>query len=149
MQLHSISNSPGARKKARRYGRGRGSGCGKTCGRGHKGQMSRKGSSRKPGFEGGQMRLIRRLPKRGFKNPARTAYLGVNVGSLSCFEQGTEVTVALLRSNGLAKGAGSKLIKILGGGELQAKLIVQAHAFSEAARAKIEAAGGTCEVVRD
>ena len=95
------------------------------------------------------MRLIRRLPKRGFKNPARTAYLPVNVGALSCFEAGSEVTAALLTSSGLAKGPATPLIKILGKGELKHELTVKAAAFSETARAKIEAAGGTCEVVRN
>lgn len=149
MYLHTIKNRPGTRKKAKRVGRGRGSGSGKTCGRGHKGQMSRKGSSHKEGFEGGQMRLIRRLPKRGFKSPARTDYLAVNVGALDRFDDGTEVTPALLRSAGLAKGAGAPLIKILGGGELKKKLSVKVHAYSRSAGAKIEGAGGTCEVVRD
>jgi len=149
MKLHALKNTTGARRSRTRVGRGMGSGKGKTCGRGHKGQLARKGSSRKPGFEGGQMRLIRRLPKRGFENPARTAYFAVNVSQLACFEDGTEVTMALLRSSGLARGPEARQIKILGRGDLERKLTVKVAAFSDSAKSKIEAAGGTCEVVRD
>jgi large subunit ribosomal protein L15 len=125
-----------------------GSGKGKTCGKGHKGQMARKGHKRKPGFEGGQMRLLRRIPKRGFTNATRRILLPVNVADLNRFEQGATVTSAELRSAGLAKGAADG-IKVLGRGELDRPLTVQADAFSASARAKIEAAGGTCEVVSD
>ena len=148
MKLHSLSNTTGARRKRMRVGRGMGSGKGKTCGRGHKGQMARKGHKHKPGFEGGQMRLIRRIPKRGFKNPTGKTYIGVNVGRLTCFEEGTEVTAEALRKAGLARGR-SDGIKILGQGELDRKLTVCATAFSAAAREKIEAAGGVCRVVGD
>jgi len=128
-----------------RVGRGEGSGKGKTCGRGHKGQMSRKGSQHKPGFEGGQMRLVRRVPKRGFTNPTRKSYSAVNVADLCRFDEGSEITPAVLRSCGLVRKAPGG-VKILGCGELDRKLTVKAQAFSSAARAKIEAAGGTCEV---
>ncbi len=146
MNLHSLKNAPGARKTRKRVGRGMASGKGKTCGRGHKGQMARKGARNKTGFEGGQMPLIRRLPKRGFKNPARTEYGVVNVAALAAFEEGTEVTPELIESRGLANGPIDG-VKILGQGELKVKLTVKANAFSASARSKIEAAGGTCEVV--
>jgi len=131
-----------------RVARGRSSGKGKTAGRGTKGQMSRKGHKQKAGFEGGQMRLVRRIPKRGLTNPTKTVDIPVNIEDLESFDNGTEVTVAVLMANGLAKGVGNA-VKILGGGELKKKLTVKAGAFSVSARAKIEAAGGTCEVVRD
>jgi large subunit ribosomal protein L15 len=148
MKLHALGKSSGRNAVRKRVGRGRGSGVGKTCGRGHKGQMARKGSTHRPGFEGGQMPLIRRLPKRGFKNPTREVFLPVNVGRLSQFEDGTEVTAGLLRSSGLANGPGDG-IKILGQGDLNRRLTVKIRAFSASARAKIEAAGGTCEIVAD
>jgi len=145
MDLHTLVNTPGARHRRKRLGHGESSGRGKTSGRGNKGQMARKGSSHKLGFEGGQMRLIRRLPKRGFHNPSPTEYIPVNVGALSRFEEGTEVTPALLRSSGLAKGTLDG-IKILAGGELNRKLTVTAAAFSASAKAKIEAVGGVCRI---
>jgi len=120
------------------------SGSGKTCGRGTKGQMSRKGHKHKLGFEGGQMRLIRRIPKKGFKTPNQTVYVPVNVGDLSRFADGTEVTVSVLKEAGLVRGNGK--IKILGDGKLDKRLTVKACAFSAGARAKIEATGGVCEV---
>jgi len=122
------------------------SGLGKTSGKGHKGQMARKGNKRKLGFEGGQMPLIRRLPKRGFNNPTRKTFLGVNLCSLDRFEDGTEVTGDVLRAAGLANGAYDG-IKILGRGEISKKLTVKVQAFSASAKEKIEAAGGACEVV--
>lgn len=146
MRLHTLKTTPGSRKGKVRVGRGRASGCGKTCGRGHKGQMSRKGSTHKPGFEGGQMRLIRRLPKRGFKNPTRKEYVAVNVGLLSRFDDGAVVTADLMRTSGVARGNGA--IKILGQGDLAKKITVQAQAFSATAQTKIESAGGACEVVK-
>jgi len=146
LTLHSLKNAPGARKRKMRVGRGIGSGKGKTCGSGHKGQMARKGHKHKLGFEGGQMRLIRRLPKRGFKHAQRQRLATVNVGALSRFEAGTEITEALLRAAGLVKGPADG-VKILGDGKLDKKLVVKAHAFSGSARAKIEAAGGVCEVI--
>lgn len=146
MNLHTLTNTPGARKTKKRLGRGTASGLGKTSGRGHKGQYARSGHKHKAGFEGGQMRLVRRLPKRGFKSLAPEAYVPVNVGDLEQFENGAEVTPAALASSGLAKGA-SAGVKILGCGELKKKLTVKAQAFSAGAKAKIEAAGGTCEVL--
>jgi large subunit ribosomal protein L15 len=144
MDLHSLSNEPGARKTAKRRGRGRASGLGKTSGRGHKGQFSRKGHKSKIGFEGGQMPLLRRLPKRGFKNPTRCPFFGVNVGSLDKFEAGTVVTPEMLAEKGLFDGC---RVKILGTGEITKALTVKANAFSETAKAKIEAAGGKCETL--
>ncbi len=144
MDLHSLSKTPGSRHRAKRLGRGMASGKGKTSGKGHKGQMARKGHKRKLAFEGGQMPLIRRLPKRGFKNPTRKEFFGVNVGSLEQFADGDIVDGATLRRAGLVNGSFDG-IKILGRGELGRKLTVKATSFSEAAKTKIEAAGGTCE----
>jgi large subunit ribosomal protein L15 len=146
MDLSSLKNTPGARKTRKRVGRGRASGMGKTSTRGHKGQQARKGHKVKLGFEGGQMPLIRRLPKRGFTNPTRVVYAPVNVCELEQFENGTEVSLDLLRASGLfaAKFDG---VKILGSGDLTKKLTVKANGFSATAKAKIEAAGGTVEVV--
>lgn len=144
MDLHSLSATPGSRHRAKRLGRGMASGKGKTSGKGHKGQMARKGHKRKLAFEGGQMPLIRRLPKRGFKNPARRELLGINVGALERFTDGDVVDVAVLRKVGLANGTFDG-IKILGRGDLGRKLTVKATSFSASAKTKIEAAGGTCE----
>ena len=108
--------------------------------------MARAGHKRKPTFEGGQMRLVRRVPKRGFTS-GKEPFLPVNVGELARFRSGTEVTVDLLRKEGLARG-GVRAVKILGTGDLDRKLVVKAHAFSAAARSKIEAAGGSCEIVK-
>ena len=146
MNLHTMTNSKGAKHRRSRVGRGMGSGSGKTCGKGHKGQMARKGNKHKPGFEGGQMRLIRRVPKRGFTNPCEKVFIPVNVGEMGRFDDGFEVTEAVLRASGLATGRADG-IKILGRGALDKKLVVKVRAFSESARAKIEAAGGSCEVV--
>lgn len=146
MDLHSLANADGARRSRRRVGRGMGSGSGKTSGRGHKGQKARKGASLKAGFEGGQMTLIRRLPKRGFENPVREAYTPVNVAKLDRFDDGSDVTIDVLRQGGLVRRR-TGAIKILGKGELSKKLTVHAHAFSQSAREKIEAVGGTCEVM--
>lgn len=146
MNLHSLKNTPGARRPRMRVGRGESSGKGKTCGRGNKGQMSRSGHNRKPTFEGGQMRLIRRLPKRGFNHPGGVRYVPVNLAALAALPEGAPITVEAMRAAGLARGAHAR-IKILGAGEVGRKMTVQAHAFSASARAKIEAAGGTCEVI--
>jgi large subunit ribosomal protein L15 len=146
MNLHSLKNKIGSRKTRKRLGRGTGSGLGKTSGRGHKGQYARSGHKHKPGFEGGQMRLIRRIPKRGFKNISRREFLAVNISSLNVFEAGTVVTPELFQGVGLANGVFDG-IKILGVGTLSKKLTVKAHAFSASAKAKIEAAGGICEVI--
>jgi len=146
MNLHSLTNTPGARKTKKRLGRGMASGLGKTAGRGHKGQYARSGHKHKLGFEGGQMRLIRRLPKRGFTNIHRREYVPVNVAALEVFADGAEVTPELLKSAGLAKGSLNG-VKILGAGTLAKKLVVKAHAFSAEAKAKIEGAGGRCEII--
>jgi len=142
MKLHDLSPARGSKSKKKRVGRGPGSGLGKTAGRGEKGQKSRSGYSRRPGFEGGQMPLVRRVPKRGFTNIFRVEYAVVNVGDLAELPVG-EVTPESLAAAGLVRRG--KPLKVLGGGELGRALQVRAHAFSGSARAKIEAAGGTCE----
>ncbi len=148
MRLHDLKPRPGAKHRRKRLGQGESSGHGKTSGRGGKGQTARSGSSIRIGFEGGQMPLIRRIPKRGFNNARHaTRYIPVNVESLNTFEDGARVDEAALRSTGLANGRGEG-IKILGDGEVTKKLAVTAHAFSASARAKIEAKGGTCELIR-
>lgn len=146
MNLHSLKNTTGAKTSRKRLGRGVASGLGKTSGRGHKGQYARSGHKHKLGFEGGQMRLIRRIPKRGFTNISRKEFLPVNVAALNVFDVGSEVTPGLIKAMGLANGLADG-IKILGSGTITKKLIVKAHAFSAEAKAKIEAAGGTCEIV--
>jgi len=146
MDLSSLKNTPGARKTRKRVGRGRASGMGKTSTKGHKGQQSRKGHKGKLGFEGGQMPLIRRLPKRGFKNVNRVEYVAVNVCDLERFDAGTVVTTELLREAGLAKGKIDG-VKILGTGELTKKLTIQVSDISAAAKAKVEAVGGTIELI--
>ena len=147
MRLHNLKPRPGAKHRTKRLGQGESSGHGKTSGRGGKGQTARSGSSIRIGFEGGQMPLIRRIPKRGFNNARfTTTYLGVNVAKLNQFDNGARVDEAALRAAGLANGRGDG-VKILGDGELSKKLTVSAHAFSASARAKIEAKGGACEVV--
>lgn len=146
ISLNTLSNTPGARHPRRTRGRGNASGLGGTSGRGHKGQFARSGHKHKAGFEGGQMRLIRRVPKRGFNHSGKRVFALVSVGSLKSFAAGTEVTPALLASTGRVKGRFDG-VKVLGGGELDVKLSVKAHAFSASAREKITAAGGTCEVL--
>jgi ribosomal protein L15, bacterial/organelle len=147
MRLHDLKPRPGAKHRRKRLGQGESSGRGKTAGRGGKGQTARSGSSIRIGFEGGQMPLIRRIPKRGFNNARHaTTYIPVNLDSLNVFEDGARVDVAALKSVGLANGRADG-IKILGSGELTKKLTVSAHAFSASAKAKIEAKGGTCEVI--
>ncbi len=147
MRLHDLKPRPGAKHRRKRLGQGESSGHGKTSGRGGKGQTARSGSSIRIGFEGGQMPLIRRMPKRGFNNARHTTrYVGVNLDSLNQFENGAKVNVDAFRKAGLANGP-VKLIKVLGDGELTKKLTVIAHAFSASARSKIEAKGGTCEVI--
>ena len=146
MRLHDLKPRPGAKHRRKRLGQGESSGHGKTSGRGGKGQTARSGSSIRIGFEGGQMPLIRRLPKRGFNNARHTVrYHAVNLEALNQFENDTRVDEALLRARGLANGRFDG-IKILGSGELAKKLIVSAHAFSASARSRIEAKGGTCEI---
>ncbi len=144
MKLEDLSPAPGSRHSPKRVGRGPGSGKGKTAGRGHNGQKSRSGYSRRRGFEGGQMPLVRRVPKRGFTNIFRKEYGVVNLSGLEGFEG--DVTIEFLVDKGLVRKGAS--VKILGGGDLSRALNVQAHKFSKSARAKIEAAGGKCEVVK-
>lgn len=147
MNLHTLQTAKGSKRTKKRVGRGRASGLGKTGGRGHKGQMARPGHKHKPTFEGGQMPLVRRMPKRGFNNVNRLTHLPVNLSALDRFEDGAEVSLDLLRASGLARGT-VKTVKILGNGELSKKLTVKAHAFSATAKQKIEAAGGVCEVIQ-
>jgi large subunit ribosomal protein L15 len=144
MELSNLKPKKGSRKPRKRVGRGPGSGHGKTAGRGEKGQKSRAGFSRMLGFEGGQMPLHRRLPKRGFTNIFKEEFHILNLADLDRFESGATVDESALRSAGLVKG-GRKKIKILGNGDLTKKLTVQADKFSKTAREKIEAAGGTCQ----
>ncbi len=146
MDLSSLKNTPGARASRKRVGRGRASGMGKTSSRGHKGAQARAGYRVRLGFEGGQMPLLRRIPKRGFKNINRVVYCPVNVAALERFEDGTEVTPQLLSESGLytPKYDG---VKILGGGDLTRKLTVKVHGISATAKAKIEAAGGSVELI--
>ncbi len=146
MKLSDATNTGERRKARKRIGRGNASGQGKTSGRGEKGQKSRSGYSRRAGFEGGQMPLTRRVPKRGFKNFCRKEYTVVNVSDLNRFEDGTEIGPAEIRRAGLANAVRDG-IKILGDGELTKKVTVKAHKFSKSAVAKIEAAGGRAEVV--
>ncbi|MDM5296738.1 50S ribosomal protein L15 [Bacillus pumilus] len=146
MKLHELKPSEGSRKVRNRLGRGIGSGNGKTSGKGHKGQNARSGGGVRPGFEGGQMPLFQRLPKRGFTNINRKDYAVINLDRLNSFDEGTEVTPELL----LETGTLSKLkagVKILGNGKLEKKLTVKANKFSASAKEAIEAAGGTAEVI--
>lgn len=144
--LHNLSPAPGSRKNRRRIGRGPGSGFGKTAGRGSKGQKSRSGYSRKRGFEGGQMPLHRRLPKRGFTNIFRKEYAVVNLATLARYAAGESISPERLMEDGVVKKLGAGL-KILANGELKHALTVKAHKFSKQAQEKIQAAGGTIEVV--
>ena len=146
-ELHNLKPAEGATRKRKRVGRGPGSGNGKTAGRGHKGQKSRSGYSRRYGFEGGQMPLVRRIPKRGFTNIFRVGYQVVNLRDLDKhFDDGDTVTIEGLTEKGLIRG-GKKPVKVLASGELGKKLTVQVHAFSKTAQANIETAGGSCETV--
>ena len=146
MKIHELQPAPGSRQTRKRVGRGVGSGMGKTSTRGHKGQNARSGGGVRPGFEGGQNPLYRRLPKRGFNNPFRKEYAIVNLDQLNGFADGTEVTPEILINSGIIKNplAG---IKILGEGDLTVKLSVKANKFSKSAVEKITAAGGTTEVI--
>ncbi len=146
MDLSNLTPAEGSVQSSNfRRGRGHASGNGKTAGKGHKGQKARSGAPR-PGFEGGQMPLYRRLPKRGFTCRNSKEIVGINVGALERFDNGTVVTVELLMDAGIVKHARDG-VKILGNGELTKQLTVRANAFSEGAKAKIEAANGTCEVI--
>lgn len=146
MKLHELKPAAGSRKKEVRVGRGTGSGNGKTSGRGHKGQKARSGGGVRPGFEGGQMPIYRRLPKRGFKNIWAKEYAEVNVETLNRFEDGAEVDAALLVESGILKNVRDG-VRILGNGELTKKLTVKAQGFTKAAVSKIEAVGGKTEVI--
>ena len=146
MKLHELKPAEGSRKERNRVGRGIGSGNGKTSGKGHKGQKARSGGGVRPGFEGGQLPLFQRLPKRGFTNINRKEYAIVNLETLNRFEEGTEVTPELLIETGVVSNAKSG-IKILGNGTLEKKLSVKAHKFSASAKEAIEGAGGQTEVI--
>ena len=146
MKLHELSPAEGSVKEGFRKGRGAGSGNGKTAGKGHKGQNARSGGGVKPGFEGGQLPLYRRLPKRGFHNKFATIYTEVNVEKLNGFEDGAVVDMAALMAAGIVRKANDGL-KILGRGEITKKLTVRANVFSASAKEKIEAVGGTAEEV--
>ena len=146
MTLHELSPAPGSVKDSFRKGRGPGSGNGKTAGKGHKGQNARSGGGVRPGFEGGQLPLYRKLPKRGFYNRFATQYAVVNVSTLAKFEDGAVVDLEILRDCGIVKTNETKL-KVLGNGEIANKITVKAAVFSASAKEKIEAAGGKTEVV--
>jgi large subunit ribosomal protein L15 len=141
MNLHDLGPAKGSRPKKKRVGRGPGSGLGKTAGRGHKGQKSRSGHSHTPGFEGGQMPLVRRIPKRGFKNKFRTEFAVVNLAQLA--DLAVAIDPVVLAEKGLVR-AGMP-VKVLGDGDLSMPINVTAHRFSKSARAKIEKAGGSCQ----
>ena len=146
MKLHDLKSAPGARIKRTRKGQGTGSGKGKTAGRGHKGQKARSGGGVRPGFEGGQMPLQRRMPKRGFYNPFSKKIIAINISQLNRFVDGDVVTPeTLLAARVIKKTADG--VKILGEGNLEKSLTVKAHAFSKSAEEKIAAAGGKAEVI--
>lgn len=146
MKLHELSPAPGSAKKAWRKGRGAGSGNGKTAGKGHKGQNARSGGGVRPGFEGGQIPLYRKLPKRGFHNKFSTVYSIINVETLNRFDDGAVIDLSALIESGVVSKANDGL-KVLGRGEITKKLTVKASIFSATAKAKIEAAGGKAEVI--
>ena len=146
MKLHELSPSEGSKKKNFRVGRGHGSGNGKTAGKGHKGQNARSGGGVRPGFEGGQLPLYRKLPKRGFNNIFAEKMTVINVSDLAKFKEGTVVDAELLKAAGIIKKADNG-VKVLGNGELNVNLTVKAAAFSASAKEKIEKAGGKAEVM--
>lgn len=146
MNLHELSQD-NAKRKTKRLGRGIGSGTGKTAGKGHKGQNARSGGGVRPGFEGGQMPLTRRLPKRGFTNIFRKEYTVVNVSDLERFKENTVITAEFLKSEGVVSKIEKYGLKVLGNGKLTKPLIVKASKFSESAAAKIKKAGGSYEVI--
>ena len=147
MKLHELKPAAGSTKKRKRVGRGESSGLGKTSGRGANGQNARSGGGTRPGFEGGQMPLIRRLPKRGFTNIFRTDFSIVKLEDLNRFENGTEITPELLLETRLVRKLEKGGVKILGNGNLEKSLTVKAHKFTQSAAEKIEAAGGKAEVI--
>ena len=146
MNLHELSPAIGSKKVAKRIGRGHGSGQGKTAGKGHKGQKARSGGGVRPGFEGGQMPLHRRIPKRGFNNIFATKFAIVNVSDLEVFEAGAVIDTNALQDKGLVKKTYDG-VQVLGNGNLSKAVTVKASAFSESAKSKIEAAGGKAEVI--
>ena len=146
MKLHELKPAEGATSARKRLGRGIGSGLGKTSGKGHKGAKARSGGGKRPGFEGGQMPLTMRLPKRGFTNNFRKEYVAINVSRLEVFDDGATVTPVELIEMGIIKKIGDG-VKIMGDGELTKKLTVQANQFTATAKEKIEAAGGKAEVI--
>ena len=146
MKLDDLKPAPGSTKKQKRVGRGDGSGHGKTSCRGHKGQRARSGGGTRPGFEGGQMPLQRRVPKRGFNNPFKVDVAVINLEQLEVFSSGSEVTPDVLLEKGLVRGK-NRRIKILGDGALNKALTIKAHGFSSKAKEKIEAAGGKAELI--
>ncbi|MCL2846297.1 MAG: 50S ribosomal protein L15 [Firmicutes bacterium] len=147
MLINELEPAPGAKKRAKRLGRGIGSGKGKTSGKGHKGQWARSGGGVRPGFEGGQMPLLRRLPKRGFTNNFAKEYSTVNVGALNQFKKGTVITAEFLKDFGVLSKIEEYGLKILGDGELTVALTVKAAKFTKQAKEKIEKAGGKAEQV--
>lgn len=146
MKLHELSPAMGSTKESKRIGRGHGSGQGKTAGKGHKGQKARSGSGMRPGFEGGQMPLQRRLPKRGFNNIFAEKWIAINLASLEKFEDGAVVDATALKDKGIIKTADLP-VKVLGNGKLTKKLTVNLNAYSASAAEKINAAGGKAEVI--
>jgi large subunit ribosomal protein L15 len=146
MQLHELAPAPGSTKNVRRIGRGHGSGWGKTAGKGHKGQNARSGGGVRPGFEGGQMPLMRRIPKRGFNNIFASKPASINVSDLERFTAGTVIDLELLKASGVCKKTDNG-VKVLGNGELTKALTVKLSGYSESAKEKIEKAGGKAEVI--
>ena len=146
MKLHELSPAPGSKSKKKRLGRGQGSGLGKTSGKGHKGLLARSGRANQVGFEGGQIPLVRRLPKRGFNNVFKVEYLVVNLKTLAALEEVGPITPSVLKQNRIIKGR-NPLVKVLGEGEVDRPLVVEAHRFSESAKEKIEKAGGQAKVI--
>jgi len=146
MNLNELVPAPGSRTKPYRKGRGIGSGNGKTAGKGHKGQNARSGGGVRPGFEGGQMPLYRRLPKRGFKNVLAFKYSEINVSTLDKFEDGAEITPELLQESGLIKKLNDG-VSVMGNGEITKKVTVHAHRFTKTAKEKIEKAGGKAIII--
>ena len=146
MELHNLTPAPNSKRAPKRLGRGIGSGTGKTSGKGHKGQNARSGGGVRPGFEGGQMPLIRQLPKRGFTNNWRKVYTTINVSDLERFESGTVITSSLLKNKGVISKVEAYGLKVLGNGDLTKTLTVKAQKFTKSAVEKIKATGGTVEV---
>ncbi|MCA9461063.1 MAG: 50S ribosomal protein L15 [Nitrospira sp.] len=146
MKLHELSPAPGAKSKKKRLGRGQGSGLGKTSGKGHKGLLARSGRANQVGFEGGQIPLVRRLPKRGFNNVFKVEYVVVNLKKLASLQDVDTITPAILKQKNIIKGR-NPLVKILGVGEVGRPMIIEAHCFSESAKEKIEKSGGQARVI--